>query len=73
MAHIDTTHTLTSRHFGSGIAGFLAKSWSAYAEARKRQAAIADLHALDDRSLRDIGLHRSEIEWAVYRNRHDLK
>ena len=30
------------------------------------RAAIATLHALDDRALRDIGLERSEIEGAVY-------
>ena len=30
------------------------------------RAAIATLHALDDRALRDIGLERSEIEAAVH-------
>ncbi len=32
---------------------------------RRRRAAIAELNALDDQMLKDIGLHRSEIEAAV--------
>src|SRR5262245_57290653 len=39
--------------------------WSAAAKARARRRAERELHALDDRSLRDIGLSRSEIEAAV--------
>jgi uncharacterized protein YjiS (DUF1127 family) len=31
----------------------------------KRRAAAARLHALDDRTLKDIGLNRGEIETAV--------
>ena len=76
MAYIDSTHVSapSSRRFGGRIAGFLAKSWADYVAAREQQASIAALHSLDDRSLRDIGLHRSEIEWAVYcRNGHDLE
>lgn len=30
-----------------------------------RRAAIVSLHELDDRALRDIGLHRSQVEAAV--------
>src|SRR5690348_10013657 len=38
----------------------------AYARWRERRAAVRELHALDDRSLRDIGVSRSEIEWVVW-------
>lgn len=33
---------------------------------RERQKAIAELRALDDRTLADIGLRRSDIPFAVY-------
>src|SRR5262245_28323751 len=39
--------------------------WRAAAEALARKRAMRELHALDDRSLRDMGLGRSEIETAV--------
>jgi uncharacterized protein YjiS (DUF1127 family) len=38
----------------------------AYARWRERRAAVRELHSLDDRSLRDIGVSRSEIEWVVW-------
>ena len=41
------------------------KGWRAYARWRERRAAVQELHALDDRTLRDIGISRSEIEWVV--------
>jgi len=37
----------------------------AYARWRERREAVRELHALDDRALRDIGVSRSEIEWVV--------
>ena len=76
MTHISSTRISApfSRGLARRVAGFLARSWAAYAEARERRASIAALHDLDDRALRDIGLHRSEIEWAVYgRNEQDPK
>ena len=39
--------------------------WEAYMAWRLRTAAKIALHELDDRTLRDIGLHRSEIDAAI--------
>ena len=47
------------------VAATAGKWWRAYALRRERNAAVRELHALDDRSLRDIGVSRSEIEWVV--------
>jgi uncharacterized protein YjiS (DUF1127 family) len=37
----------------------------AYLIRRIERVAIIQLHAMSDRELRDIGLTRSQIEWAV--------
>jgi uncharacterized protein YjiS (DUF1127 family) len=43
-----------------------ASKWlRAYALWRERKAAARELHALDDRTLKDMGVSRSEIEWVV--------
>ena len=49
-------------------AGVIASErWQAYAAWRERRAAVKELAALDDRTLKDLGLTRSEIEYVVGR------
>jgi uncharacterized protein YjiS (DUF1127 family) len=44
----------------------LIELWKAYMARRVRSAAKIALYQLDDRTLKDIGLHRSEIDSAVH-------
>ena len=51
--------------------GLSRRAWAAYWTRRAEQATVAILHSLDDRSLKDIGIDRSEIESVVYAARHE--
>ena len=55
-----------SRPDARGVANMLRQRWTAYWVGRARRTTVLMLQALDDHTLRDIGLGRSEIESAVY-------
>lgn len=62
--------------FAQVVAVMLAAAWEKareaarlYAEARRRGAAARELERLSDHTLRDIGLHRSQIGAAVREQR----
>ena len=52
------------------VAG-LHKAQAAYADWRRRQVAFEELSSLDDRSLADIGITRSDIPYLFSRDVHD--
>jgi uncharacterized protein YjiS (DUF1127 family) len=54
-------HTKLVEHAATALASLIAL-WQAYMAWRLRTAAKIALCQLDDRTLRDIGLHRSEID-----------
>jgi uncharacterized protein YjiS (DUF1127 family) len=52
--------------FSGRVTTLLSKWWHDYAARRERKIAARELHALDDRTLKDMGINRSEIEWVVH-------
>ena len=56
---------LVLRRAQSWRSHFVADLWRSVVSWYWKRAAIAQLRALDDRALKDIGLHRSGIEDAV--------
>jgi uncharacterized protein YjiS (DUF1127 family) len=51
----------------------LSEAWRAYWEHRANRAAVVMLQSLDARALHDIGIDRSEIEWAVNGLQHERR
>ena len=66
---VPTEASRAQRRWPAAIAGFFAWAWQLYRREREVARAIAYLSTLNDHTLRDIGLHRSEIEEAVRRGR----
>jgi len=54
------------RAVGRAARRLVGGSLSAYVNWRVRRAAVSEISGLDDRVLKDIGVHRSEIESLVY-------
>ena len=54
------THSLIN-----SMGAALTRCWFAYLERRLHRLVSADLHAMSDRALKDIGLSRSEIDAAI--------
>jgi uncharacterized protein YjiS (DUF1127 family) len=69
MSTISTTPALSQAFAGNScttrLAAILKRWWMAYLTWRFEQTAIAQLAALSDRELKDIGVRRCEIENAV--------
>jgi uncharacterized protein YjiS (DUF1127 family) len=70
MTAASFTSSTTIQPATSGLFGRAARRigiWvRAFATGWNRRAAMKDLHQLDDRALRDIGISRCEIERAVH-------
>jgi uncharacterized protein YjiS (DUF1127 family) len=67
MAHIHVLGTRTVPNFGySRVADAVRSAWVRYWTRRAERATVLVLRSLDSRTLKDIGLHRSEIESVVY-------
>ena len=58
------SHADESAH---GLAPFVKGLWAAYWQSRARRASVVYLNSLDNRTLDDIGLDRSEIEFVRLR------
>ena len=70
-----TTTSPSNSHTPSlRLAQYLRQLWRAYWAHRARRASIVLLSSLDDRTLADIGLARSEIESVVReKSKHRLR
>ena len=57
------------RHLATHVIAALVRWWRAHADRWQRLRAMGALAAMSDRQLKDIGVHRSEIYWAVNHGR----
>ena len=63
--HLTATSYPDAPTLASRIARAARRAWHTYWDWRARQATVEILRALDNRTLHDIGLSRSEIELVV--------
>lgn len=66
MTTISQTAGRSLRPSSSGFFATLVTAIYALFDRLERRSAVKTLNELDDRALRDIGIHRSQIEDAVY-------
>ncbi len=60
------------RSFGQAIGSAFATVAKALRERRQRRRALAELLSLDDRGLRDLGLNRAGVYFAIEHGREDV-
>ena len=68
---LTTTADQTSPTPTSWLAVRTAGMWRAYLDRRARRATVRILQSLDARTLKDIGISRTEIDSLVYSDRSD--
>ena len=72
MAHSHALGTRTAPSFlFSRLSDVVRRAWAGYWTRRAKRATVLVLRSLDSRTLKDIGLHRSEIESVVYGQNED--
>lgn len=72
MSHYDTPAIAAPSRLGrlsTPIAGFFRSRLERVARAVRIKREVADLRAMDDYILRDIGVHRADISFAVRNGR----
>ena len=74
ISFFSTAHRGHSRSLaGRSVQETLKHWWTAFWLRRAQRATVAMLRSLDDRSLNDIGISRSEIESVVYAKQNERR
>jgi uncharacterized protein YjiS (DUF1127 family) len=61
MAELVMASTRHAGDMAAGAAARIATAWKGFRRRMRARDTIAQLRSLDDRTLKDIGIHRSEI------------